>query len=147
MQTVIVGTAALGMTMIMIAGGIDLSVGSAVALVTVVIAMAAGLHEIPWGVDPAFRRAAWLALAAGSLLGGLCGLFNGGLITGLGVVPFIITLGSLKIFRGLAKWLSGEQHGQHPATTEALVVRARAGRSSPSRAGCSSRRASGSCWS
>jgi ribose/xylose/arabinose/galactoside ABC-type transport system permease subunit len=46
---------------------------------------------------------AW-ALAGGVLLGGLCGLFNGGLVTGLGVVPFIITLGSLKIFRGLAKW-------------------------------------------
>jgi ribose/xylose/arabinose/galactoside ABC-type transport system permease subunit len=40
------------------------------------------------------------------VLGGACGLFNGGLITALGVVPFIITLGSLKIFRGLAKWLS-----------------------------------------
>ena len=49
---------------------------------------------------------AW-ALVGGVLLGGLCGLFNGGLITGLGVVPFIITLGSLKIFRGLSKWFSG----------------------------------------
>jgi ribose/xylose/arabinose/galactoside ABC-type transport system permease subunit len=40
------------------------------------------------------------------LLGGLCGLINGSLITGLGVVPFIITLGSLKVYRGMAKWLA-----------------------------------------
>src|SRR5262249_39747157 len=47
-----------------------------------------------------------LALAGGIVLGGLCGLLNGALITALGVVPFIITLGTLKVFRGLAKWLS-----------------------------------------
>jgi ribose/xylose/arabinose/galactoside ABC-type transport system permease subunit len=95
-QSVIVGTAALGMTIVIISGGIDLSVGSMVALVTVAIALLAG--DRGWPMP--------LAMGAGVALGGLCGLFNGGLITGLGVVPFIITLGSLKIFRGLAKWLS-----------------------------------------
>jgi ribose/xylose/arabinose/galactoside ABC-type transport system permease subunit len=113
-QTVIVGTAALGMTVIMIAGGIDLSVGSAVALVTVGIAMA--IRGFPvnlplpfeWGSIHLFdvKVALPVALFGGVMLGGLCGLFNGALITRLGVVPFIITLGSLKIFRGLAKWLS-----------------------------------------
>src|SRR5262249_12782847 len=63
-QTVVVGTAALGMTIIMIAGGIDLSVGSVVALVTVV----AGLAVRDWGWSvPA-------ALALGVAVGGLCGL-------------------------------------------------------------------------
>ena len=95
-QTVIVGTAALGMTFIMISGGIDLSVGSMVALVTVVVAILVRDHHWPLVA----------ALAAGIVLGGGCGLLNGGLISGLGVVPFIITLGSLKVFRGLAKWLS-----------------------------------------
>jgi ribose transport system permease protein len=95
-QTVIVGTAALGMTLVMIAGGIDLSVGSAAALVTVVVAI----------LVRDFHLSVLTALAAGVLLGGGCGLLNGGLISGLGVVPFIITLGSLKVFRGLAKWLS-----------------------------------------
>jgi ribose/xylose/arabinose/galactoside ABC-type transport system permease subunit len=95
-QTVIVGTAALGMTMIIISGGIDLSVGSMVAVVTVVTALLIREHGWPLPV----------AMGAGVLLGGACGLFNGGLINGLGVAPFIITLGSLKIFRGLAKWLS-----------------------------------------
>jgi ribose/xylose/arabinose/galactoside ABC-type transport system permease subunit len=47
-----------------------------------------------------------MALVGGVLLGGLCGLTNGAFITRLKVVPFIITLGSLKIFRGMAKWLA-----------------------------------------
>ena len=100
-QSVIVGTAALGMTAIMISGGIDLSVGSVVALVTVAIARAVeGGMGLPWPIPLP------LAMLGGVLLGGLCGLLNGGLIAGLGVVPFIITLGSLKVFRGLAKWLA-----------------------------------------
>jgi ribose/xylose/arabinose/galactoside ABC-type transport system permease subunit len=98
LQTVIVGTAALGMTMIMIAGGIDLSVGSVVALVTVGIGVAVRDHGVPLP----------LAMLGGVAIGGLCGLWNGGLITGLGVVPFIITLGGLKIFRGLAKYFASE---------------------------------------
>jgi uncharacterized protein YggE/ribose/xylose/arabinose/galactoside ABC-type transport system permease subunit len=97
-QTVIVGTAALGMTMIMIAGGIDLSVGSVVALVTVAIGV--GVRDLHLSLP--------LAMLGGVAIGGLCGLFNGGLITGLGVVPFIITLGGLKIFRGLAKYFASE---------------------------------------
>jgi ribose/xylose/arabinose/galactoside ABC-type transport system permease subunit len=95
-QTVIVGTAALGMTTIIISGGIDLSVGSLVALVTVVASLL--VRDLGWPLP--------LAMAAGVVLGGLCGLFNGALIVGMGMIPFIITLGTLKIFRGLAKWLS-----------------------------------------
>ena len=95
-QTVIVGTAALGMTVVMIGGGIDLSVGSAVALVTVAIAVL--VRDAGMAVP--------LAMVCGVAIGGACGLLNGGLITGLGVVPFIITLGGLKVYRGLAKWLS-----------------------------------------
>jgi ribose/xylose/arabinose/galactoside ABC-type transport system permease subunit len=95
-QSVVVGIAALGMTVIMIAGGIDLSVGSTVALVTVVT----GIAVRDWGLALAS------AMLLGVLLGGVCGLFNGTLITFLGVVPFIVTLGSLKVFRGLAKYVS-----------------------------------------
>ena len=93
-QTVVVGTAALGMTIVMISGGIDLSVGSAVALVTVAVATAIRDHGLPLP----------LALLVGVVIGGACGLWNGLLITSLRVVPFIITLGSLRIFSGLAKW-------------------------------------------
>lgn len=95
-QTVIVGTAALGMTLIMIAGGIDLSVGSSVALTTVAV----GVLLRDQGV------ALPLALAAGVALGGLLGLVNGAVIIGLGLLPFIVTLGTMKMYRGAAKWLS-----------------------------------------
>ena len=96
-HTVIVGTAALGMTIVMIGGGIDLTVGSVVALVTVVLARLVRDAGLPMPV----------ALGCGVLAGGLCGLLNGALITRLGVTPFIITLGGMTVFRGLAKWLSG----------------------------------------
>jgi ribose/xylose/arabinose/galactoside ABC-type transport system permease subunit len=106
-QTVIVGIAALGMTIIMIAGGIDLSVGSTVALVTVCIAM------FIKKVDPALsdslrdmKIALPLALLLGISIGGLCGAINGALIAGLRVVPFIVTLGTYTVYRGLATWMA-----------------------------------------
>jgi len=104
-QTVIVALAAIGMTMIIVSGGIDLSVGSAIALTGVVAAL--GLV------------AAWpptLAIAAAVATGGVIGLTNGALITGLRVVPFIATLGMLGVARGVAKWLANEQTVNVPAT-------------------------------
>lgn len=116
-QAVIVGIAALGMTLVMIAGGIDLSIGSAVALVTVVVAvLATGFDLDPKSISFGLIRSGSIhvpavpvavAMALGVLAGGLCGLVNGKLITSLGLVPFIITLGTLKVFRGLAKAFSG----------------------------------------
>jgi ribose/xylose/arabinose/galactoside ABC-type transport system permease subunit len=99
LQSAIVGMVALGMTMIILAGGIDLSVGSVVALTSVVAACLMKFRG--W---PAFPAACGAVLA-----GGLCGFLNGLLITRLQVVPFIITLGSLLIFRGTAKGLAEEQ--------------------------------------
>lgn len=106
-QTVIVGTAALGMTAIMVAGGIDLSVGSTVALVTVAIAaIIKKVHpDMPAGVRD-LRLVLPFAMLAGVLIGGICGAINGALIAGLRVVPFIVTLGTYKVYRGLAKWIA-----------------------------------------
>ncbi len=98
-QTAIVGAAALGMTIIMIAGGIDLSVGSVVALTTVVIA---------WLLQHAGWPDGWAALA-GIGAGAVCGLLTGALITRLQVVPFIVTLGMMLMIRGLAKALAHSQ--------------------------------------
>lgn len=95
MQAVPVALGALGMTFVVIAGGIDLSIGAVVALCAVA---AAGLVRA--GADPAL--ASLLAL----LLGGGCGLVNGLLVTRLSVVPFIVTLGTMGIARGAAKWLA-----------------------------------------
>jgi ribose transport system permease protein len=104
-QTVIVALGAIGMTMIIVSGGIDLSVGSAIALTGVVAALGVGAGWPPL-----------VAIAAAVATGGLVGLTNGALITGFRVVPFIATLGMLGIARGVAKWLAGEQTVNVPAT-------------------------------
>jgi ribose transport system permease protein len=104
-QTAIVGSAALGMTLIIISGGIDLSVGSMIALVTVVIAAL-----LQAGVDPFF------AALGGIAIGALCGFVNGFLITRLKVVPFIVTLGTYLVVRGAAKGFAHEQKIDAPLT-------------------------------
>jgi ribose transport system permease protein len=103
-QTVIVGLTAIGMTFVIVSGGIDLSVGSTIALSSVAVALClrSGLS-------------APLALLFGSATGALVGAANGVLITRLGIVPFIVTLGSMGITRGLAKYLAGEQKIDAPA--------------------------------
>jgi ribose transport system permease protein len=97
-QTVIVAIGAIGMTMIIISGGIDLSVGSTIALSGVITAL-----FVNAGLDPL------LAVALGILVGALVGLLNGLTITFLRVVPFIATLGMLGVARGAAKWISDQQ--------------------------------------
>ncbi|MEO5712610.1 MAG: ABC transporter permease [Luteolibacter sp.] len=91
-QTVIVGTAAIGMTLIIIAGGIDLSAGSVIALCGVTAATL---------VTKQFSAPVVFLATIG--FGALCGLVNGGLTVGLRLLPFIITLGTMQIFRGTAK--------------------------------------------
>ncbi len=104
-QTAIVGMAALGMTMVIIAGGIDLSVGSVIALSTVVIALLLKAEQGPW-----------IAATGGVVAGAVCGLMNGLLITQLRVVPFIVTLGTMLVVRGAAKGLADERRIEAPAT-------------------------------
>jgi len=104
-QTAIVCTAALGMTMIIVAAGIDLSVGSIIALSTVVIALL-----LKRDVSPLLSALGGVAAAAA------CGLANGILITRLRVVPFIVTLGTMLIVRGAAKGLADERRIEAPAT-------------------------------
>src|SRR5205085_10580814 len=102
---VIVALGAIGMTIIMISGGIDLSVGAAIALTSVVAALGVVAGRSP-GV----------ATAAALVVGGLVGVGNGLRITGLRVVPFIATLGMLGIARGIAKWIAHEQTVNVPPT-------------------------------
>src|ERR1043166_1257625 len=87
-QTVIVAIGAIGMTLIIISGGIDLAVGSTIALTGVVTALA-----INAGLPPS------IALLSGIVVGGLVGVVNGFVITRLKVVPFIATLGMLGVAR------------------------------------------------
>jgi ribose transport system permease protein len=94
-QTAVINIMALGMTMIIIAGGIDLSVGSILGMGGLLgtLAMEKGA-PIPAGV------------AIGVLTGLLCGLVNGALTTRLKIAPFIVTLGTLGIFRGVTLIIS-----------------------------------------
>jgi ribose/xylose/arabinose/galactoside ABC-type transport system permease subunit len=97
-QTAIIAAGATGMTVVIIAGGIDLSIGSAVALGTVMIALA--------------LKAGWPPLAAalgGVATGAFCGLVTGGFVTRLRLSPFIVTLGLMGALRGAAKGLANEQ--------------------------------------
>lgn len=115
-QTAIVGVGALGMTVIIVSGGIDLSVGSMLALMSVVFAML--LRDQPpewmteflpivadgWGafsVPVAFLLVLLAGIAAGAL--------NGVLITRLHLVPFIVTLGTMMVYRGMAEWLADQK--------------------------------------
>lgn len=103
-QTVIVGLGAIGMTFVIASGGIDLSIGSVIALSSVVAAAVAKA-----GYDP------MLCAMAGVATGAVCGFVNGVVIARLGVIPFIATLGMMGVARGVAKWLASEQKIDAPA--------------------------------
>jgi ribose transport system permease protein len=94
-QTAVINIMALGMTIIIIAGGIDLSVGCILAMGGLLGTMA---MEKGMGIGA--------GVTVGILTGLLCGLINGVLITGLRINPFIVTLGTLGIFRGSALIIS-----------------------------------------
>jgi ribose transport system permease protein len=90
-----IGIMALGMTTVIVTGGIDLSVGSVMGLAAIV----AGLVLQDGG-------AWWLAMAAGLATGVAAGTVNGVLIAWLGLPPFVVTLGTLSVGRSLAVVLS-----------------------------------------
>lgn len=90
-----VGILATGMTLVIISGGIDLSVGSLLALSATLFASVFAEKELPFAV----------ALAAAVGMTSLFGLINGFVITGLGIQPFIVTLATMIGARGLARWL------------------------------------------
>ena len=90
-QTAVIVTLAAGQTLVIIAGGIDLSVGSVLALVGVVTALLL-----------AAEKPISLAILSGLLVGMGCGFVNGFLVTKGRIPPFIATLGMMGVARGLA---------------------------------------------
>jgi ribose transport system permease protein len=90
-QTAINAIVAVGMTYVILSGGIDLSVGSIVALSGVVL-----------GVLLQDAQSAPLAIAAALAVGVACGLVNGSLVSWGGLPPFIVTLGMMSVARGAA---------------------------------------------
>ncbi|MEY4132375.1 MAG: hypothetical protein RL592_433 [Verrucomicrobiota bacterium] len=96
-QVSINGILAVGVTFVLLTAGVDLSLGSVVALSGVACATFAhpGEHSV------------FVPIAVGLLTGAACGLINGALVTRGGVAPFIVTLGMMTIARGLALIVSG----------------------------------------
>ncbi len=97
-QTVVVAICALGMTMVIVTGGIDLAVGSVVALTTVILA-----RLLQAGMSPAF--AVIVALAAATASGAITGV----LVGRFRMMPFVVTLGAMSALRGAAKGIAREQ--------------------------------------
>ena len=115
---------AVGATFVIISGGIDLSVGSVYALASVLAALV--FHRFgpdgPGGpVSPWLSVPLGMAVCVGSAT--LCGLLNGGMIVALRVHPFIITLGTMAIFRGIAFVVTeGQSVGGFPQPFRDLVL-------------------------
>jgi ribose transport system permease protein len=95
-QSVVVGIVAIGMTFVILTGGIDLSVGSVAGLTGVILGLALQHFNIPISVA--------LAIASGAAIG----LFSGALIAYFNLAAFVITLGVMAIGRSLAYIFSGQ---------------------------------------
>jgi ribose transport system permease protein len=122
-DTSFIAIMAVGATLVIIAGGIDLSVGAVYALASVMGALVFHLY----GPDGARAEAGWPAavlLGAVACLGTatLAGLLNGAMIVTLKVHPFIITLGTMAVYRGIAFVVTeGQSVGSFPSAFRDLV--------------------------
>jgi inositol transport system permease protein len=110
LQVAVIGIIAVGVTQVIITGGIDLSSGSVVALTAMVAASLAQSSEAVRAVYPTLTDLPLIVpLATGLAVGALAGLVNGSLIAWTGIPPFIATLGVMVTARGIAKWYT---HGE-----------------------------------
>ncbi|SLN34274.1 Ribose transport system permease protein RbsC [Roseivivax jejudonensis] len=102
-RSAFIGIIAVGMTFVITAGGLDLSVGSMAAFIAglMILVMNAALPSLGVGVPIIL-----LGMAVALLAGLVAGLLNGFLITTLGIEAFIVTLGSMGIYRSLVTWLA-----------------------------------------
>ncbi len=104
-QASVLGILACGTTIVLISGGLDLSVGSIFAVVGVVVGICLSIYELP----------VWLAVIIGLFTGGLCGFINGFIQVSTGVPAFIVTLGGLTAYKGIAEILAnGKDLSQFP---------------------------------
>jgi ribose transport system permease protein len=112
-QTVIVGIGALGMTMVITSGGIDLSAGSTIALSSVACAMT--INAFASG-DPATIGALGMGVAAlvAMATGAATGAFSGSISCFLKIPPFIVTLGTMMIARGAAEGIARQSQVRTP---------------------------------
>ena len=102
-RSAFIGIIAVGMTFVITAGGLDLSVGSMAAFIAglMILVMNTALPGMGVGIGIVL-----LGMAVALFAGLVAGLLNGLLITRLGIEPFIVTLGSMGIYRSLVTWLA-----------------------------------------
>lgn len=113
---------AVGMTFVIVAGQIDLSIGSIYALCSVLTAMLLRHYGPEGSAAGAGVGGTWLAVGTCMAVGMGCGLANGVMVTGLGVHPFIITLGTMAIYRGIAFVATqGQSIGSFPELLRRVV--------------------------
>jgi len=107
LQMAVIGIIAVGVNLVIITSGIDLSSGSVVAAAAVVSASLAQVSDFPRAVFPQLTDLpiVWPVLA-GAMVGLLIGLLNGSLIAFTAIPPFIATLGTMVAARGFAKWFT-----------------------------------------
>ncbi|MBV8306779.1 MAG: ABC transporter permease [Gammaproteobacteria bacterium] len=110
LQVSVIGIIAIGVTQVIITGGIDLSSGSVVALTAMVAASLAQSSDAARPVYPSLIDLPLVVpVAAGLAVGAVAGLINGTLIARTAIPPFIATLGMMVTARGLAKWYTRGQ--------------------------------------
>ena len=117
-QVAVTGIIALAMTFVILTAGIDLSVGSTLALATSIVAM---------GVTRSGGSILW-AICAAVAASALVGAVNGACVAWLKIQPFVVTLATMIGIRGLAKWLTGNANidigfGQDTAARFAEMLR------------------------
>jgi len=110
LQVSVIGIISVGVTQVIITGGIDLSSGSVVGLTAMVAASLAQTSDYARAVYPALTDMPVLVpVLAGLAAGAVAGLINGSLIAYTGIPPFIATLGMMVAARGMAKWYTRGQ--------------------------------------
>jgi ribose transport system permease protein len=102
-RSAFIGMIAVGMTFVITSGGLDLSVGSMAAFVAGMMILAMNALQPSLGVGLPLALA---GIGVAILVGLLAGLANGLLITRAGIEPFIVTLGTMGIFRSLVTWIA-----------------------------------------
>ena len=122
-QISVIGIIALAMTYVILTAGIDLSVGSILALSTSVVAMI-----LTRASSGSYSQQIVLAILAALAISTVVGALNGAVIALLGIQPFVVSLASMIGIRGLAKWLTGNANidigfGQDVAAAFAAIFR------------------------
>jgi inositol transport system permease protein len=110
LQVSVIGIIAVGVTQVIITGGVDLSSGSVVGMTAMIAASLAQQSDFARAVYPSLTGLpVFVPVAAGLLVGLAAGTVNGTLVAKTGIPPFIATLGMMVTARGIAKWYTRGQ--------------------------------------